>query len=138
VILLDTNVLSALMRPTRVEPVVAWLNAQIAEDVWTTTISVFEIRVGIQLLPISPRRRALEDAFRSVVEGDLEGRIAGFDLQAAEATAALAARRRLAGRMVEIRDTQIAGIALAHVATIATRNVRDFDDLTTPVVNPWA
>lgn len=137
-ILLDTNVLSALMQ-TRPDPVVvAWLDAEAPESIWTTAVSVVEIRFGIQLLPPSRRRNALEEAFVTMLRDDLSGRIAAFDSAAADEAAALAARRQRRGRPVDLRDTQIAGIALARRASLATRNVRHFDGLNVNVVNPWA
>jgi predicted nucleic acid-binding protein len=138
VILLDTNVLSALMQ-TRPDPVVvAWLDAEAPESIWTTAVSVVEIRFGIQLLPPSRRRNALEEAFDTMLRDDLSGRIAAFDSAAADEAAALAARRQRRGRPVDLRDTQIAGIALARRAALATRNVRHFDGLNVNVVSPWA
>lgn len=137
-ILLDTNVLSALMH-TRPDPVVVdWLDSQAPESVWTTAVSVFEIRFGIELLPPGRRRKALAEAFDGMLREDLNGRIAAFDSAAAEEAAELAARRQRRGRPVDLRDTQIAGIALARRAGLATRNVRHFDGLTVSVVNPWA
>ncbi len=137
-ILLDTNVLSALMR-TRPDPVVvAWLDGQAPESVWTTAVTVFEIRFGIELFPPSRRRRALAEAFDTMLHDDLAGRVAAFDSAAAEEAGALAARRQRRGRPVDLRDTQIAGIALARRAALATRNARHFDGLDVTVVNPWA
>ena len=137
-ILLDTNVLSALMQ-TRPDPaVVGWLDSQAPESVWTTAVSVFEIRFGIELLPQTKRRKVLEEAFDGMLREDLNGRIAAFDSAAAEEAAELAARRQRRGRPVDLRDTQIAGIALARRAALATRNARHFDGLNVSVVNPWA
>ena len=136
-IILDTNVLSALMQRAREIPVVAWLDAQPSESIWITSITLFEGRMGLALLPRGKRRRALEDSFDALVKEDLQSRVLAFDAAAAVEAAALAAKRQRAGRPVDMRDTQIAGIALARRATLATRNVRHFDDLTTPVVNPW-
>lgn len=138
VILLDTNVLSALMR-TRPDPVVvAWLDAQAPDSIWTTAVTVFEIRFGIELLPPSRRRKALEAAFDAMLRDDLSGRVAAFDSAAAEEAATLAARRQRRDRSVDLRDTQIAGIALARRAALATGNVRHFDGLNVHVVSPWA
>ena len=136
-ILLDTNILSSLMQANPVIEVVEWLDRQAPEDIWTTTISVFEVRFGLALLTEGRRRQAMEIAFQALLEEDLAGRIAVFDQPAAEAAALLAARRRQAGRTVDFRDTQIAGIALARRATIATRNVRHFQDLAGPIIDPW-
>jgi predicted nucleic acid-binding protein len=135
VIVLDTNVLSALMRGER--QVVDWMDRQAAESVWTTSVTLFEARVGLALLPRGRRRSALESSFARVIDEDLEGRVLDFDGAAASEAAPLAAERQKAGRPVEIRDTLIAGIALARRGTIATRNVRHFADLKVPVVDPW-
>ena len=136
-IILDTNVLSALMRTSPDPPVVAWLDRQPAESVWITSITVFEARLGLALLPLGRRRRALEGAFARLLEDDLENRVLDFDVPAANSAASLAAERQRAGRPADMRDTQIAGIALARHATLATRNVRHFADLKVPVVDPW-
>jgi hypothetical protein len=137
-IILDTNVLSALMRATPDVSIVAWLDGQPAESVWITSITLFEAHLGLSLLPDGARRRALEAAFERVLHADLEHRVLDFDGVAAVEAATLAARRQRAGRRVDLRDTQIAGIAVARRATVATRNLRHFADLDVPVVDPWA
>jgi predicted nucleic acid-binding protein len=137
VILLDTNVLSALMRREPDAAVIAWLDAQPSESIWITSITLFEARLGLALLPSGKRRRSLEDSLDALVTEDLQNRVLAFDATAAAEAAALGARRQQAGRPVDMRDTQIAGIAVARRATLATRNLRHFDDLPTPVVNPW-
>lgn len=137
-IVLDTNVLSALMQ-SRPEPaVITWLDSQPVESIWITSITLFEVRMGLALLPASRRRKALETAFEQLLAEDLEDRVLAFDPAAARRAAELAALRRRAGRPVDFRDTQIAGIVLARRAVLATRNVRHFQDLDTPVINPWA
>ncbi len=136
-IILDTNVLSALMRAEPDPPVVAWLDRQPADSIWITSITVFEARLGLALLPAGRRRRALETAFSRLLEEDLENRVLDFDLGAANSAAVLAAERRRAGRPTDMRDTQIAGIAVSRHATLATRNVRHFSDLKVPVIDPW-
>jgi toxin FitB len=138
VILLDTNVLSELMRPRPNEAITAWLDGQVDEAIWTTSISVFEIRYGLALLEEGRRRRNLEEAFRALLEDELLGRVAPFDRAAAEIAGDLAARRRAAGRQIGNQDTQIAGIALARRASIATRNVRHFEDLGIELIDPWS
>jgi predicted nucleic acid-binding protein len=134
-ILLDTNVVSALMAQD--DTVVAWLDTQPAESIWLTSITVFEAEFGLALLPAGKRRKALEAAFAALLSEDLEGRVVSFDTAAASAAARLAAERRRAGRPVDMRDTQIAGIAISRRATVATRNVRHFEGLPTAVVSPW-
>lgn len=137
-ILLDTNVLSELMREKPAPAVFAWLNGLRRDEIWTTTISVFEIRLGLERMGAGRRRQALEEAFRDLLEDGLRGRVAVFDRGAAEQAGRLSARRAAAGRAAEIRDTMMAGIVLAQRATLATRNVRHFDDLGAVVVDPWA
>jgi len=137
-IILDTNVLSALMRTAPEAAVVAWLDRQPAESVWITSITLFEARFGLALLPTGRRRQTLEAAFARLLKEDLENRVLDFDSAAATEAASLAAERRKAGRPVDMRDTQIAGIALARRATLATRNARHFRDLKVPVVDPWS
>jgi len=98
---------------------------------------MFEARLWLALLPSGRRRRALEAAFARLLEEDLQNRVLDFDSAAATEAASLAAERQKAGRPVDMRDTQIAGIALARRATLATRNLRHFQDLKVPVVDPW-
>ncbi len=136
-IVLDTNVLSALMQQQPEATVIAWLDRQPAESIWTTSITVFESRLGLALLPKGRRRQRLEASFDRLLEEDLEHRVLAFDTVAAVEAARLAAQRQIAARPVDMRDTQIAGIALARRATLATRNHRHFDGLAVPVVNPW-
>lgn len=136
-IVLDTNVLSALMRAAPDTAVVAWLDGQPAESIWTTTITVFEIRFGIEILPDSRRRRQLQDLFELVLREGLEQRILAFDAPAAQRAATLSASRQETGRPIDFRDTMIAGIVLAQRASIATRNTRHFADLDVPVIDPW-
>jgi predicted nucleic acid-binding protein len=137
VIILDTNVLSALMRKVPDADVVGWLDRQPSASVWITSITLFEARLGIALLPDGKRRRTLTSDFGRLLEEDLENRVLDFDTGAANEAAELAARRQRAERPIDIRDTQIAGIALARHATLATRNTRHFADLEINVIDPW-
>ena len=137
-IILDTNVVSAVMRRNADQTVVAWLDCQPLESFWITTINVFEIRFGLELLPDSRRRRELEAAFSRMLEEDFQHRILSFDQSAAKEAAILAAKRRSAGQPVEFRDTQIAGIAIAREAALATGNTRHFHDLPIKLIDPWA
>jgi toxin FitB len=138
VILLDTNVVSGLMQREPDEALIVWLDEQPAESIWTTSVTVFEVRTGLELLAPGRRRRELEQAFDGLLGEELEGRVQSFDQAAAEAAGDLAASQRRAGRALEIRDVQIAGIARARKATLATRNVRHFEGLNIDVANPWA
>ena len=136
-ILLDTNVLSAMMRVAAEPTVERWLDTQPTESVWTTTITIFEIHFGLALLAPSRRRDRLYDAFSRAIDEALGGRVLPFDRSAAENAATIAARQRQTGRSVEIRDVQIAGIAAARKATLATRNTRHFAELGIVLVDPW-
>jgi predicted nucleic acid-binding protein len=136
-IILDTNVLSALMPPNPAAAVVHWLDQYPADSFWITSITHFEIEFGIALLAAGRRRNELQSAFERLIAEQLEDRVLDFDRMAASAAARLAARRQRAGKSTDIRDTQIAGIAVARRATLATRNVRHFEGLELGVVNPW-
>src|SRR5262245_7386710 len=135
-IILDTNVLSALMRTAPEAKVVAWLDNQPRDSVWITSITALEVRFGLQILPTGKKRTALFQAFDSLLE-TIKHRIAALDTDAAESAADLMARRQRAGRPVELRDTMIAGIALARRAALATRNVTHFADAGISIVDPW-
>jgi toxin FitB len=137
VIILDTNVLGALMRSVPDAAVVRWLDRQPAESVWITSITLFETRFGLALLPSGRRRQRLESEFDRLLQEDLENRVLDFDSAAAVEAASLAAARQKSGRPVDMRDTQIAGITLARHATLATPNVRHFADLEISIVDPW-
>jgi toxin FitB len=137
VIILDTNVLGALMRSVPDAAVVRWLDRQPAESVWITSITLFETRFGLALLASGRRRQRLELEFDRLLREDLENRVLDFDSAAATEAASLAAARQKSGRPADMRDTQIAGIALARHATLATRNLRHFADLEISIVDPW-
>jgi predicted nucleic acid-binding protein len=138
VIVLDTNVVSALMRLEPDPLVVAWLDGLPPESVWTTSVTVFEVRLGLEILETGRRRRQLEEAFAKALEEDFEGRVLPFDQSAAQAAGRIAAERRRAGRTVEIRDIQIAGIVNIRKATLATRNTRHFEGCGLVLVDPWS
>jgi toxin FitB len=137
VIILDTNVLSALMRDRPDAAVITWLDQQPAESIWTTAITVLEVRTGLELLRASRRRTQLESAFGQLLRDDLDGRVLAFDTAAANAAGVAVATAQRRGRPVEIRDCQIAGITLARRATLASRSVRHFEPLGVTVVDPW-
>lgn len=136
-ILLDTNVLSALMRQKPDTGVIQWLDRQPRISVWTTSITVFEIRLGLQGLAAGKQRSLLMAAFDRLLTEMIQQRIAPFDSAAAQQAADLMVARQKKGRPGELRDTMIAGIALASHATLATRNVKHFEDISSSVVNPW-
>jgi len=136
-ILLDTNVLSAVMKTAPDETAAKWLDQQPRDSIWITSITVMEIHFGLHTMPASRKRIALTNALARLLDEKIEGRIASFDAAAAEEAAELMARRKAKGRPVELRDTMIAGIALASRATLATRNTSHFENLSVSVINPW-
>jgi predicted nucleic acid-binding protein len=136
-ILLDTNVLSALMLQEPDAVVIRWLDRQPRTSVWTTAITTLEIRFGLQVMPAGKRRSALMLGFERILSEMIQQRIAHFDAASAQYAADLMAARQKRGRPGDLRDTMIAGIVLSSHATLATRNVRHFQDISTSVVNPW-
>lgn len=124
--ILDTNVLSALMQREPDSAVVEWLDRQSGDTVWITSITLFEARYGLKLLADGQRKALLEQRFDELVHLDLANRIAVLDARAAEQAAQLAAERKARGRPVDMRHTYIAGIAIARGATLATRNAKHF------------
>ena len=137
-IILDTNVLSALMQRAADSRVVAWLDRQPRSSIWITSVTILEIQFGLQILPKGKRRTQLINAFDIILAEEIGQRVSPFDTAAALQAARLMASRRKNGRPIELRDTMIAGIALACHATLATRNTPHFADLSVPVINPWA
>ncbi len=135
-IILDTNVLSALMRQTPDKNVIVWLDKQPRISVWTTAVTILEIRFGLQVMPLGKRRSLLIRDFATVLD-KVGYRVAPFDAAAAQQAGDLMASRQKKGRTGDLRDTMIAGIVLAHHATLATRNIMHFEDLSVPVINPW-
>jgi len=138
VIVLDTNVLSELMRPRPSEVVVEWFAGQPSRSLYVSSITVAEILHGVLLLPPGKRRKAILEAARSMFEVDFESRILPFDTMAAYLYAELMTERRKDGRPMSGFDAQIAAIASSAKAALATRNVADFEGCGLGLVNPWA
>ena len=136
-IVLDTNVLSDLMRPKPSPRVVAWAARQAATELFTTSITEAEIFYGIELLVRGKRREELLAAAEAMFAEDLAGRVVGFESDAARVFSRIAARRRALGKPISHADTQIAAIAHVRKAKLATRNVADFRDCDIDVVDPW-
>ena len=137
-IILDTNVVSELMRHDANPAVQAWARRRRRADLITTTINVMELRVGIENLLKSRRRSELDAALNRLLTEFLDGRVLRFDLPAAVAAAEWHAARRRLGRVISTTDAQIAGIAISRNIPIATRDVRDFEGVSVKVLNPWA
>ena len=137
-IILDTNVLSELIHPKGSIRIVEWMDRQAPDLLCTTSLTVCEMVFGLTIKQASARMRLVEQRFYltlSILVGD---RILPFDRVASEEAARFAAQRKLAGRMIDLADTQIAGIALANKARLASRNIRHFEDAGIDLINPWA
>ena len=137
-IVLDTNVVSELLRLVPSSQVEAWLSAQDGEQVYFTAVGEAELRHGVAVLPAGRRRTALTKAIEGILDEDFRGRILPFDSAAAKAYAAIAAERRAAGRPISQFDCQIAAIARANAAAVATRNTTDFEACGILLMDPWA
>ncbi len=137
-ILLDTNVLSELMRPKPDPVVTAWLDAQSVDDLHISSITVAEILYGVARMPDGKRKQALYDLALAMFEEDFAGNILPFDTDAAVHYADLVAASEARGKVADMADGQIAAIARLHGAQIATRNVRHFESFGVPLVDPWA
>jgi predicted nucleic acid-binding protein len=136
-IVLDTNVISALMMPGMNPAMVSWLDRQPASVIWITAVSLLEVRSGLFLLPDGRRKSGLLEQFDHFLSDVVANRILSFDRNAAETAATLSAKRVAVGRIIDRMDTLIAGIVVSRRATLATRNIRHFSDLDVPLVNPW-
>ena len=136
-IILDTNVVSELLRTAPDPKVVAWLAAEDGADVHLTAINEAELRLGVAIMPDGRRREALAEALEGILMEEFRGRILPFDSAAATAYAGIVAVRRAAGRPISQLDAQIAAVAQIHGADLATRNVRDFEGCDIDVINPW-
>ena len=136
-IVLDTNIISELLRPAPNKQVEAWLSAQDGENVYFTTVGEAELQYGLALLPAGKRRNALSKAVEEILDEDFQDRILAFDRAAARAYAVIAAARRAAGRPISQFDCQIAAITRANEAVLATRNTADFEGCGIRLIDPW-
>jgi predicted nucleic acid-binding protein len=136
-IILDTNVISELMRPKPSARVAVWVAKQRATELFTTSITEAEIFYGIELLAKGKRREGLLAAAEAMFAEDLAGRVFGFESETARAFSEIAAHRRALGRPISHADAQIAAIAQVRGARLATRNVADFEDCGLDVIDPW-
>jgi predicted nucleic acid-binding protein len=137
-ILLDTNVVSELMRPVPEPKVLEWLDAQPAADVWISAVTVGEIRLGIALLPDGQRKERVAGLAEAMFQEDFSGSCLSYDMLAAAEYAAIVATRTRQGRPISVEDAQIAAIARSGGLTLATRNTKDFSEVEElPLMNPW-
>lgn len=136
-ILLDTNVISEMMR-VRPDPVVAdWLDQHHENELWTASVVLAELLSGIELMPNGRKKTSLRQEVEEMIVEDLRGHILKFDIPAARCFGKILASRRLIGRPIREMDALIAATALANGATLATRNTPDFEDCGIQIVNPW-
>jgi predicted nucleic acid-binding protein len=136
-IILDTNVVSELMKPAGDSVVVKWLDEQVAESLFLTATSLSELLLGIELLPPGKRRQDLLAVLEGIVEQILDSRVLPFDEPAARAYSTILARARRQGRAISILDGQIAAIAESHGYSVATRDTSPFEAAGVAFVNPW-
>ena len=136
-IVLDTNVVSELMRPTPNADVLAWLDSQAADALWLNSVVLSELLYGIARMPEGARRAQLAQAVQAMLAEDFAGRVLPFDLDAAAVYADLVATRERQGQPVAMADAQIAAICLAHGATLVTGNTKYFEGLGLTLCNPW-
>lgn len=136
-ILLDTNVVSELMRSSPDPVVETWITQHSVEELFFSAIGEAELRYGVAVMPMGRRRDRLASEIEAMLREDFEGRVLPFDSEAARAYAELASARRTAGRPAPLADCQIAAIARSKDMAVATRNVRDFTDLGVEVIDPW-
>ena len=136
-IVLDTNVISELLRPQPASQVENWFSGQEGAQLYFTTVGEAELRLGVALLPAGKRRSALSRAIEDILNEDFFDRILSFDRAAASAYAAIASDRRAVGRPISQFDCQIAAIARVNQAAIATRNTEDFSGCGITLINPW-
>ena len=136
--ILDTNVVSELMRADVDPTVLGWIDRRLRRQLFTTAITEAEIRVGIACLPAGARRRGLADACERAFGDLLANRVLPFDSGAARSYAEIVTAKHRTGRLVSQADGQILAIAQYRRMTVATRNVKDFEDAGVEIVNPWS
>ena len=136
-VLLDTNVVSELIRKAPDPAVEAWAAGHALEELYFSAVGEAELRYGAAILPAGGRRESLVSDIERMLNDAFDRRVLPFDSVAARAYADIAAMRRSAGRRVPPADCQIAAIAQSRDMAVATRNVRDFDDIDIEIVNPW-
>jgi toxin FitB len=137
-ILLDTNVLSEILRTTPEPAVLDWFSRQRDDDLHVSAVTQAEMLLGVALLPHGKRQQRLHDSMRGLFENDFAGRVLPFDGSTVAHYAEIVAARRRAGRTISQFDAQIAAIALRNGAALATRNLKDFEGCGLRLIDPWA
>jgi predicted nucleic acid-binding protein len=136
-LMLDTNMLSEIMRSEPEQKVADWIVRQPSDELFTAAVCQAEILSGLAVMPSGRRRSELEEAARAMFAEDFDGRVLPFDAEAAAAYAEVFAARRRAGRPSGTIDLMLAAIARTRGASVVTRNVADFEGVGVPIVNPW-
>ena len=136
-ILIDTNVVSELMRPAPSPSVLQWLNLQPSREIWLCSVVAGELLFGLARLPEGVRKQQLTRTLSLMLSEDFQDRVLAYDLEAAVVYADLVANRESQGRPMSLADAQIASICLTHQAIFATRNTKDFEGLGLTLINPW-
>ena len=136
-IVLDTNVVSELMRPAPNPAIESWIANRPTASLFFSAVGEAELRFGLAIMPAGRRRDAFASEIEAMLREDFADRILPFDSEAARAYAVIAASRRVAGRPIAEADCQIAAIARSRGMALATRNVRDFEDTGIHILDPW-
>jgi hypothetical protein len=137
-ILLDTNVISEVMRPRPDPRVAAWIQSLPRKEFWTSSLVVAELLSGIDLMPQGRRQKGLREAFEAMLTEDFHGQVLSFDLAAARHFGEILSARQRLGRPINEMDAQIAATARVHRAAIATRNIKDFQACDITLIDPWS
>ena len=136
-IVLDTNVVSEILRPQPERCVLQWLDAQVPHELWLTSVVAAELMFGVAKMPSGARQRQLAQAMTAMLEQDFAARVLAFDLTCASVYADLVAQQQRQGRALAMADAQIAATCLANTAPLATRNIKHFEGLGLTLINPW-
>jgi len=136
-IVLDTHVVSEILRPQPDSCVLQWLDAQVPNELWLTSVVAAELMFGIAKMPQGARQRQLAQAISNMLEQDFAARVLAFDLNCASVYADLVAKQQSQGRVIAMADAQIAAACLANAAQLATRNSKHFEGLGLTLINPW-
>ena len=136
-IIIDTNIISEMMKPRPSDKVINWIDQQEVIQLYISTVTIAEISYGINVIPERNRRILLEDSFNKVLRDAFEHRIFSFDEVAAHFYGKIMGRRKEIGKPLSILDGQIAAIARANNLAVATRNIRDFSDCSLDLINPF-
>lgn len=136
-IVLDTNVVSEVVKPSPSPAVITWLNQQDGAELFVTTITIGELCFGLEMLPDGKRKSALSAAIQRFLAQAFSGRVLPYDAESAQTYGVLMASRRTSGRPIAAPDGQIAAVARRHQFELATRNTKDFEGCGIGLINPF-